>query len=474
MNISQTEWMDVARQLPTTIAYSMWDMGEAVFTDSIPTAACVYNAGTGAPIQFLINPEFWAKMTIYDKAFIIAHECLHALYEHGRRTFKFYGSDAGTVEFKKVNIAADLVINHSLIDLYGFEREKLSSELNGILFIDATDKEGNNIFPPELTDAFPTPSRCSTESILRVIDKFIEDMEVGAIMEGNTMGQDVTEGQGDGSGGGQQGDGSLPGVVKEEIAQRSSQEDLEKTVNQEDSEQNPKGADPGDGAGRGQGNSLRDVLFERMQPTESWSDLMKWKTLPGYSDEGMVQSWIFDDRRFVDITCNDPSIILPSEHEDLAYDEEARAAVMLFLDVSGSCHHFVQPFFDAFATIPREHFEISLHTFDDGVRDIANDIDPKAVRVGGGTYFPPIGERVKRWEQEHGRYPDMVWVFTDGQASGARMIVAEHADNLKRWYWFLDKSGWEYAKDAHLSATKEWNMIELAHYFPKIEKYSRW
>ena len=35
--------------------------------------------------MMLINPKFWDSLNYYNKAFVIAHECLHIILNHGKK-----------------------------------------------------------------------------------------------------------------------------------------------------------------------------------------------------------------------------------------------------------------------------------------------------------------------------------------------------------------------------------------------------
>ena len=81
-------------------------------TDAIPTA------GTNGK-QLLVNPEWFGKLTLNERVFVICHEVMHVILEHPRRT-KLYmdrgiGPDMKAFNPEKMNVAEDYIINDWVI-----------------------------------------------------------------------------------------------------------------------------------------------------------------------------------------------------------------------------------------------------------------------------------------------------------------------------------------------------------------------
>ena len=81
-------------------------------TDAIPTA------GTNGK-QLLVNPEWFGKLTLNERVFVICHEVMHVILEHQRRT-KLYmdrgiGPDMKAFNPEKMNVAEDYIINDWVI-----------------------------------------------------------------------------------------------------------------------------------------------------------------------------------------------------------------------------------------------------------------------------------------------------------------------------------------------------------------------
>ena len=114
-----SEFEEIAFKLEThhSIFYKLWEMGEMVFDESISTA-CVKFDRVGHYVSFHFNPDFWKEKTTYERLFIICHECLHVWLNHGLRT--------RNAEFPSmVNTALDVVVNHMLVENFGFKRHKI-------------------------------------------------------------------------------------------------------------------------------------------------------------------------------------------------------------------------------------------------------------------------------------------------------------------------------------------------------------
>jgi len=67
--------------------YMLWEMGRPVFTEELPTAAVVYDPRdmSGKVLAWYVNPTFWDSLDDYNRAFVLAHESLHILFNHIKR-----------------------------------------------------------------------------------------------------------------------------------------------------------------------------------------------------------------------------------------------------------------------------------------------------------------------------------------------------------------------------------------------------
>src|SRR4051812_38321676 len=85
--ISDEQWLQISKgpEPPHALFYQCWQMGKPTFTDQVETAAVAFNKD-GDYIDFLFNPEFWAGLSHYDRLFVVCHECLHVILNHGHRS----------------------------------------------------------------------------------------------------------------------------------------------------------------------------------------------------------------------------------------------------------------------------------------------------------------------------------------------------------------------------------------------------
>ena len=95
-------------------------MGKPVFTQDISTAAIKFNKN-GDFLEFVFNYDFWKSLDANNKLFVICHEAMHVILNHGHRSKDSENKNAA-------NVAMDIVVNHLLIDRFGFIREKILND----------------------------------------------------------------------------------------------------------------------------------------------------------------------------------------------------------------------------------------------------------------------------------------------------------------------------------------------------------
>ena len=127
--ISSREWSELAMQLENhhAIFYKLWFVGQPTLSDAIPTAAVEFDK-TGNYINFIFNPKFWDSLGVQGKLFCICHEMLHIILSHGKRTNNMVAG-----EKVAANICLDLVVNHTLINGFGFSRDIVESDISSAL-----------------------------------------------------------------------------------------------------------------------------------------------------------------------------------------------------------------------------------------------------------------------------------------------------------------------------------------------------
>jgi len=130
--LSSKEYLDILIKLQNfhTVFYKMWELGNISFSKDLKTAGILFNT-EGECVEFKFNPDFWDQLSEYQRLFIICHECLHVILNHGYRLVSTHPLNRPVA-----NIAADIVDNHILLDSFDFNREELGGLSKELCFID--------------------------------------------------------------------------------------------------------------------------------------------------------------------------------------------------------------------------------------------------------------------------------------------------------------------------------------------------
>ncbi len=393
-SLSASEFEEIAFKLEThhSIFYKLWEMGEMIFDDSIPTA-CVKFDRAGNYVSFHFNPDFWESKTSYERLFIICHECLHVWLNHGLRT-------KNAKYPQMVNTALDVVINHMLVENFGFQRHKIS-DYKELCWIDTVFDESDGVIDDEETFEYYYNKLIDSPNTkfvdLKLVDshEYLDDVDFDKIVDSL-------------------GDG-LSDQEKKEIA---------KTVD--------KHREKSDSFKRG---DMAMAEWETMsvpnkiKKKKAWFDLIKkWATDKGRTDTNAEQ-WVKKNRRLSFLESDSGSqLMLPSDNEDFDYDND-KVEMWLYLDVSGSCHNLRNDFFCASLTIPQDRIKMRTFCFDTKVTEV--DLKDRKLISGGGTSFSIIQNHINKTLKPGKKHP-VIFVFTDGY--GDTIKVSEP----KKWNWFID------------------------------------
>tara|TARA_Y100001933_G_scaffold265165_1_gene336250 strand:+ start:5051 stop:6310 length:1260 start_codon:yes stop_codon:yes gene_type:complete len=390
--LSSSEFEEIAFELEShhAIFYKLWEMGEMVFDDMVETAAVSFDK-TGKYVAFHFNKDFWNRCTPYERKFVICHECLHVWLNHGIRT-----SNASYPQL--VNTALDVVVNHMLVDNFGFDRSKLSDSENlcwvETVYDEDEDIESGETFEYYYNSLMNSPNTKFTE--LKLVDSHenLSECDVEDILEKLGEGLSVEE--------------------KSEIAEAL------------------KKHQPGTSNLPGK-NSIGDWfkvnVVSCIKKKRCWYDLIKqWATIKK-DDEADAEQWLRKNRRMTLLESNSgSSLLLPSDCDALA-DEDDKVEMWLFLDVSGSCYGLRDHFFSAALTIPEDRIRLRAFSFDTQTYEV--DLSTGKLRGGGGTAFHIIQETIERELKGNQKHP-VVFVFTDGWGTTVRPTDPE------KWHWFID------------------------------------
>lgn len=420
------EWKQLGSKLEEhhSLFYKFWQLGRPVFTNSIDTAAVVFDKD-GKCINFLFNEKFWNECDDYKKLFVVAHECLHVILNHGSR-FK------DTKEKRLANIAQDVVINHLLVESFGFIQEEIKGWEN-YCWVDTVFKN-KKIFGR----SYPKDESSEFYFVQLLKDKENSSKKVAGGKGKAGESQQQSQGDESSSAGNQDEPDDLPSTVDdhnitfdqdtdgmiEDILKSLSDEDLESLS---DKLQNTVNKD----AKAGTTPLCAPFLVKRPSVIirkKKWESVIKkWEKIAVVNQDTEIEQWIRLPRRF---SCVDTDLFIPSEEsvEDICKKKD-KIDVFFFLDTSGSCFHLGERFFSAALTLDPKKFNIRLFCFDVAV--VETDIKGQKLYGGGGTSFSAIEAHIKSIVEKGTKYPQAVFIITDGMGNNVKPAFP------KRWHWFL-------------------------------------
>jgi len=480
--LSHQEHFKIARALEVHHALfeRVWTMSRIRFSKRVPTAGVLFNK-KGDCIDFIVNKEFWEGLSFIIKCFVISHECFHIALNHGART-----RELKTRRLRKIsNIAQDLVINHALVNRYGYKREEVDPE-NKYCWVD-------RVFESLLPETFADDENYEYyfNILVRMAEeqpeKFQEMAGKSETVDDHDLGDQIgEEGEGEGEEGegesddskddgkGDKSDEGDPGDLDpdefdyfdpneysddfsdaigklDEDLTSDEKETLENFINENensngDPKENPEvkptgkskpgkpGKDGGTQAGTTAGTGwtfAKEVKEPKKHKFEhivtSWA---RKKMNPEYLEE---DQWVHRNRRF---TMVDTGLMLPTEYETLTRKPEIdKIEVWFFQDTSGSCTGYTDRFFGIAEGMPLDRFNMRMFCFDTKVYE-TNLIDRKLYGFGG-TYFSILEERIQEELTNDPKfiYPEAVFVVTDG--FGNEIVP----DKPKNWHWILTPNG---------------------------------
>lgn len=396
--ITHNDWLEISSKLEEhhVLFDEMWQMGRPYFTDEIETAAVRFSE-SGEFLDFMFNECYWDNLTPYERLFVIAHESLHIILNHGIRT-------TNNEDIPRINAALDIVVNHLLINSFGFDRSRIRDE-DILCWVDTVFKT-----KPELVATLPTNE--SYEYYHSLIPKSLV-IEVYTIDDHSMMRKDVNK-------------------LIDKLNKRLSPEDKETLKDIIKKHYTKPSAEPTseEVAGTGCGG-WTFVKIGNVKTKKKWETVIqKWSMK--YLREGLDENeqWARIARRFELLPTD---ISLPSEMEDDIKDFD-RIPVFLFLDTSGSCWKYRERFFRAGASLPKDRFAVRLFCFDTKVNETT--LESGKIYGGGGTAFDIIEHHIQTLiSREKINYPEGVFLITDGIGNPVQPKIPE------RWHWFLAGRG---------------------------------
>ena len=358
---------------------TIWQFGKPRFTEEIDTAAVLFDR-KGNCFDFIFNTKFWDKCSEYEKKFVICHEMLHVILNHGYRLQNHKG-EVG-------NICADVVVNEMLVKSFGFDRSKITLDACWLDNVFAGKKDIRE-----------------NESLEYYLSK-VETAEGFSTLDNHNGLSELSEDANEVL-------GKAFGKLSEE-----EQDSLRKIL-----EQNSKEYENCQ-AGSAAAGILSEIHAKRSIKKKWETVIKKWSQK--YIKDHTEEQWVLLNRRFVLLS---DDMIIPTEME-FEEEENDKIEVWFFQDCSGSCWGLKDRFFQAALSLPPKKFSVKMHTFDTDIYEA--DINQHQVWGGGGTSFSIIENYIQAHIRKNNvSYPKAVFVLTDGYGDSVSPQIP------KNWFWFL-------------------------------------
>lgn len=420
--VSFEESMEICEHLEDahSLFRTFWDMGSPVIVNSasLPTA-CIAFDRKGNETAFLFNGPYFDYLTPYERSFICGHEMLHVLFSHGKRMLLQRYDQLS-------NMAMDVVVNHTLCDDFGFDRDKLRN-WKDLCWVDTC-------FPEKKFGKVPTGK--SYEYYYNLMKENTTFVEIKMLTDEHSMDGEPQDGM----------TANDHGSISEDLANYVDGSQFDKNLKDaiEKHGEDHDDSKPKNKAGKGIGKWINLTVNRIKKINKKWEEVISsWKKKTLVYDFNEFDSFIHENRRFMDFLNEFPDIALETEveFEDYYYDKKA-VEIWFYLDTSGSCISYKDRFFAASQTLDANKFQIKLMSFDTVVKDV--DIEKKNIYGGGGTAFDIIETDIQsKMKRDNCDYPDCVFVITDGAGNSVYPQYPE------RWHWFLTDG---YSTDGYIPA----------------------
>jgi len=430
IKISDDEFRRISNDLDEyhALFHMLWKMGRPTFSTAVPTACVSWDREFRRP-RWMFNPDFWLSLDHYNRVWVIAHEMLHLVLNHGAR---FKDAEAQNV----VNVATDIVINHMTVNKFGFHRSKIKNADN-YCWVDTTFKKQD--------PANPISDDKHVEFYLKKLEKMIPpDMEISI-------------GPGSGQPGDGEGSGGMPSTVDDHDSMPSAKDakeffkevddgltpeekaDIRDVIEkhyQPDEKDGKSGDGKSDEVNQTRGDSgtgawtFIDIDRKKIKKKRKWETvILEWCRKKLRPEIKGVERWGRKHRRMSAIDSG--RLRLPSEMDvDSFIVEKYKLRLLFFLDVSGSCSSMSERFFKAALSLPEDRFETEFFCFNTQVFPV--DKEERKLKVGGGTSFDIIEDAVQKWSAENkSKYADAVFIITDGYGNNVS------PEKPERWFFFL-------------------------------------
>ncbi len=426
--ISNEEHFKIARELERhhAIFERIWTFSRIKFVKNnkrIPTAGVLFNK-KGDCVDFIVNEQFWERQTFIQKCFVLSHECLHISLNHGRRATEFFKNK----HLAKIsNYAQDLVINHALVNKYGYLREEVDP-LNAYCWLDKLLPERTDLTEEE---NYETYFNALMDELKKNPEEFEKMMQQSQTVDDHDFNQG-NQGEGEGEDGDIDGNADKDDYdfmdtdeysddfsdvidrMNDELTE-DEKESLKKFVEENEGSDGKQGGIQPPGENTPGTSAGGKWVFAKKKPIKKrkWEAIVTdWAKKRMTETEKEVDQWVHKNRRFTNV---DTGLMLPTEYEVMdEFEDEDVIEAWFFQDTSGSCGGYVDRFFAVAESMPEDRFNMRLFCFDTKIYE--TDLKSRKLYGFGGTYFHIIEEFIQRKMREDSKlkYPDAVFVVTDG------------------------------------------------------------
>lgn len=391
------EKIEIAKKLQNHHYFfrAFWDIGDAVVGefDDLPTAAISFDE-KGDCVNLLINSNYWQGLNEHSKMFLICHEMMHVILQHGIRFLEYLK----TPDMNTMNFAADVVINEMLCSGFGFDRKELNDCLkNEACWFDTVFKNKT------------VPHDESTEYYFNILKKDPPKNTLFSMDEHRVL----TESQ------------------MEKLKEQLQNSGVLDSVDEQFFSKLPEKIRENTRSAIGSGSW--HFVDAKAKKKKKWETVIKkWENLYKKDDLHFIERWERVNPLYSQIISND--VHLPANCKVLdEYKDKNKIDVFFFLDTSGSCIGLKNRFFSAAKSLDKNKFNIRLFCFD--TRVVETTLDSNKVYGGGGTCFNIIEECIQNtMKKDNKKYPNAVFIITDGYGSSVK------PEKPEKWYWFLTGS----------------------------------
>jgi hypothetical protein len=429
-NMTDIERRIIARRLEGhhAIFERIWQLSRIRFSKKLKTAGVYFNK-KGECVDFIINPDFWASLDDVTKDFVFCHECLHISLNHGHRSL------GGERKLHKIrNIAQDLVINHGLVNYYGFSRSKIDPD-NRYCWIDKFFLPHDKVHDEECFEFYFNRLRQMAQDNPDQFQNGSDNSETVDDHESSPEDLDLDP---------DEYSDDFDDVIDYLNDKMSDEEkyDMKDFIeeNQEPDQyfddntgsSSTKTTDHKAGNQAGKGWTFAQPLPYK-EPVKFEKIVTSWAKKTIKEKEIDYDQFVFRNRRYARVLRDRK---LPTEHEmEVLNRDNDRTVAWFFQDTSHSCKGWRDRFFNIAERMPKDIFDMRLFCFDHEIHDTT--LESRELKGFGGTSFTIIEGRIQRAlkDREIPKYPDAVFVITDGIGNDV------HPAKPDNWHVMLTPGG---------------------------------